>query len=146
MKKLAIALLALCAPIDALTGIESVEIDTWAFSISYKKHAKKAARAVKSAYEDAVVAVADFWKKARVVSGGVYVDGKAAGVIRVKVGRANGKGVVSVSGAITGFDGRKLSASGGRVVVDGESLTVALKVKDGSTATVTVGKDGIAGS
>ena len=90
--------------------------------------------------------VAAIWKKAQTFNGAVFRGGKAVGVVQVKVGKASKKGEVAVSGTITGLDGKKLSAKGGKVAVNGESATAALAVKDGTTATVTVGKDGVSGS
>ena len=90
--------------------------------------------------------VAEMWKKAQVVDGAVFRDGKAVGVIQVKVGKASKNGEVAVSGTITGLDGKKLTAKGGKVAVNGEAATATLAVKDGTTTTVAIGKDGISGS
>ena len=88
---------------------------------------------------------ADIWKKARAVNGAVFRDGKTVGVVQVKVGKMNKSGEVSVSGTITGLDGKKLAAKGGKVGVIGGIATATLTVKDGTTATVTVGA-GVSGS
>ena len=53
---------------------------------------------------------------------------------------------MSISGTITGLDGKKLTAKGDKVTVSGESVTATLAVKGGTKATVTVGMDGISGS
>ena len=88
---------------------------------------------------------ADIWKKARIVTGAVFEDGTAIGVMQVKVGKANRQGQVAVSGTITGVDGKKLTAKGGKVAVDGESATATLTVKGGTTASVTIDADGVTG-
>ncbi len=89
---------------------------------------------------------ADIWKMAQTVNGAVSRDGKVVGSIQVKVGKANKNGEVMVSGTIIGLDGKKLTAKGGKVMVTGNSATATFKVKDGTTATVTVSKDGLRGS
>ena len=90
-------------------------------------------------------AIADMWKKARIVTGAVFKDGTAIGVMQVKVGKANRQGQVAVSGTITGIDGKKLTAKGGKVAVDDESATATLSVKGGTTAVVTIDDDGMTG-
>ena len=90
--------------------------------------------------------VAEIWKKAQTVNGAVFKDGNAVGVIQVKVGKANKNGEVTVSGTITGLDGKKLTTKRSKVEVDGETATATLTVRDGTTATVTVGNDGVSGS
>ena len=90
--------------------------------------------------------IADMWKKTTTVMGVVLEDGMVVGVIQVKVGKANKNGEVSVLGTITGLDGKKLTAKGGKVTVSGELATATLAVKGGTTATVTVGMDGVSGS
>ena len=95
---------------------------------------------------ESAMAVSEAWQKAQTVNGAVFRDGKAVGVVQVKVGKASKNGEVAVSGTITGLDGKKLAAKGGKVGVNGETATATLAVKDGTTATVTVGKDGISGS
>ena len=109
---------------------------------------------VKITYEDVGIggtssggnAVLEMWKKAQTVDGAVFRDENAVGVIKVKIGKANKNGEVSVSGMITGLDGKKLTAKGGKVAVSGETVTATLMVKGGTLATVTVGKDGVSGS
>ena len=90
--------------------------------------------------------VAEMWKKAQTLDGAVFRDGNAVGVVQVKVGKASKNGEVAVSGTITGLDGKKLTAKGGKVAVNGESATATLAVKDGTAATVTIGKNGVSGS
>ena len=92
--------------------------------------------------------VSDIWKKARTLQGALMdsYSGDAKGVIQVKVGKANKKGQVSVSGTITGLDGKKQSAKGGKVMVSGSSISITLAVKDGTTAWVTIDAGGISGS
>ena len=90
--------------------------------------------------------VAAIWKKAQTFNGAVFRGGKAVGLIQVKVGKASKNGEVSVSGTITGLDGKKLTAKGGKVAVNGESATATLTVKDGTSATVTIGTNGLSGS
>ena len=90
--------------------------------------------------------IADMWKTTTTVMGVVLEDGMVVGVIQVKVGKANKNGEVSVLGTITGLDGKKLTAKGGKVAVNGELATATLAVKGGTTATVTVGMDGVSGS
>ena len=85
------------------------------------------------------------WKKAQVVNGVVSRDGKVVGVIQVKVGKANKKSEVTVSGTIMGLDGKKLTAKGGKIKVTGGLATVTLSVRGGTTATVTVGMGDVSG-
>ena len=117
---------------------------------NYKVYEKQITRNVKITYKDVGGSsggdVAEIWKKAQTVSGAVFRDGRAVGVVQVKVGKASKNGEVAVSGTITGLDGKKLAAKGGKVGVNGETATATLAVKDGTTATVTVGKDGVSGS
>ena len=120
---------------------------------TYKVAEKQILRNTKITYKDVgggssggAVAVAEMWKKAQTLDGAVFRDGKAAGVVQVKVGKASKNGEVAVSGTITGLDGKKLTAKGGKVAVNGESATATLAVKDGTAATVTIGKNGVSGS
>ena len=101
-------------------------------------------RAMSNALADEI---AEMWKKSQIVNGAAFSDGRAVGIVRVKVGKANKRGEVAVSGTITGVDGKKLAAKkGGKVAVNGEAVTATLTVDDGTTATVTIDKDGVSGS
>ena len=93
-------------------------------------------------------AVAEMWKKAQTLQAVLRnnYSGDVKGVIQVKVGKANKNGQVSISGTITGLDGKKKSAKGGKVTVSGSSATTTLAVKDGTTSTVTVDAYGVSGS
>ena len=92
--------------------------------------------------------VSEMWKKAQTLQAVLRnsYSGDVKGVIQVKVGKANKNGQVSISGTITGLDGKKKSAKGGKVTVSGSSATATLAVKDGTTATVTVDARGVSGS
>ena len=66
--------------------------------------------------------------KAQTVSGAMYgQDGSVTGVVQIKVGKANSKGVVRVSGAATLMDGKKVSAK-----------SVAMSVSDAGTVSDTL--------
>ena len=118
--------------------------------LNYKKIVAQETRGMKIAYKDVRGSsggdVAEMWKKAQTVNGAVFRDGEAVGIVQVKVGKASKNGEVTISGTITGLDGKKLTANGGKVGVSGETATATLAVKDGTTATVTVGKDGVSGT
>ena len=119
--------------------------------VHYKDYEKQITRTIKITYKDVGGSssggeVADIWKKAQTFDGGVFMDGKTVGVIQVKVGKASKNGEVAVSGTITGLDGKKRTAKGGKVAVNGETATATLTAKDGTSATVTVGAGGVSGS
>ena len=119
--------------------------------VHYKDYEKQITKTTKITYKDVGGSssggnVAEMWKKAQTLNGAMFKDGKAVGVIQVKVGKASKSGEVAVSGTITGLDGKKLTAKGGKVAVNGETATATLTVKDGTTATVTVGVGGVSGS
>ena len=81
--------------------------------------------------------------KARVLTGGVFNGSEVAGVMSLKIGRANKKGVFKIGGTLTTLDGKKhtIKGSNPQVLSDGRTY-IDITVKDIGPMNMKLYKDG----
>ncbi|MCR5752054.1 MAG: leucine-rich repeat domain-containing protein [Kiritimatiellae bacterium] len=84
-------------------------------------------------------------QKAKTLGGAVVRGGRVVGIVQVKIGKANRWGEVSVAATITGLDGKRLSARGGKVPVNSGAVVAELAVRGAPSATVVVDSTGVSG-
>ena len=85
--------------------------------------------------------------KARVFSGAAYYSSAAVGVISLKIGKANKKGVFKVSGTLTTIDGKKCSMRAVTATTTGGVVAIKdITVKGVGTLTLKLAVNGFTGT
>ena len=84
--------------------------------------------------------------KARTLSGALFTENEIHGVVSLKIGKANGKGLFKVSGTVITCDGKKHAIKAGNITLSADGLTYSgLTIKDYGALTLRLWANGFQG-